>query len=121
MEKRVHFKEKDVIVEFYGLKPLTRYYYYFDSRQITNRVKQMGKKLGDPLISDENGKLSTIFYLSSQITSNSIQSLQPKSKDLKAGTKEIVVTTLDISILPETYRDSSISFSSITIGLEKKF
>lgn len=119
MHTFAYFKEKDIITTFYGLKPLTRYYFYFDNKQVTTKVKQFGKKLNQPLISDENGQLKTVFYVSSNITSKSIQSLKYKVTDLKAGNKEITLTTLDVSVLPENFRDSSLSYSSITLGLEK--
>lgn len=121
MSIRKYFKEKDVIIEFYGLKPLTTYYFYFDGKKITDRVKQFGKKLNQPLISDENGQLKTIYYLSSGIESDSLQSVPVRTKNLRAGSKEVVVTTINQTSLPENYKDSSVSFSSVKLGLEKNF
>lgn len=121
MARFVYFKEKDIILRFYSLKPFTTYFFYFDGKKITNRVKQFGKKLGQPLISDGDGKLSVVFYISSDIESNSVQSVSTKIKRLQAGNKEIILTTTDTSELSPNFKDSNQSYASILLVLQKNF
>lgn len=82
-------------------------------------VKQFGKKLGEALISDENGNLKVIFYLSSGISSNSYESIPVKVGNLQSGRKEVVVTTINQTTLPDNYYNSSTSFGAVVLGLDK--
>lgn len=118
-QRKLRFKERDIILEFYGLRPYTTHYFYFDKVQISSMVKQFGKKLGQPLISDENGNLKVIFYLTSGISSNSYESIPIKVSNLEAGRKEIVVTTTNQTVLPDNYYNSSTSFGALVLGLDK--
>ncbi len=118
-QRKLRFKERDIILEFYGLRPHTTHYFYFDKVKITGMVKQFGKKLGQPLISDESGNLKVIYYLSSGISSTSYESIPTKVNNLEAGKKEIVVTTIDQATLPDNYYNSSTSFSALVLGLDK--
>ena len=118
-QRKLRFKERDIILDFYGLRPNTTHYFYFDKVKITGMVKQFGKKLGQPLISDESGNLKVIYYLSSGISSTSYESIPTKVNNLEAGRKEIVVTTIDQTTLPDNYYNSSTSFSALILGLDK--
>jgi len=118
-QRKLRFKERDIILEFYGLRPNTTHYFYFDKVKITGMVKQFGKKLGQPLISDESGNLKVIYYLSSGISSTSYESIPTKVSNLEAGKKEIVVTTINQTTLPDNYYNSSTSFSAFILGLDK--
>jgi len=118
-QRKLRFKERDIILEFYGLRPNTTHYFYFDKVKITGMVKQFGKKLGQPLISDESGNLKVIYYLSSGISSNSYESIPAKVNNLEAGKKEIVVTTIDQTTLPDNYYNASTSFGALILGLDK--
>ena len=118
-QRKLRFKERDIILEFYGLRPNTTHYFYFDKVKITGMVKQFGKKLGQPLISDDSGNLKVIYYLSSGISSTSYESIPTKVNNLEAGKKEIVVTTIDQTTLPDNYYNSSTSFSAFILGLDK--
>ena len=118
-QRKLRFKERDIILEFYGLRPNTTHYFYFDKVKVTSMVKQFGKKLGQPLISDDSGNIKVIFYLSSGISSTSYESIPTKVNNLEAGKKEIVVTTIDQTTLPDNYYNSSTSFSALILGLDK--
>lgn len=118
-QRKLRFKERDIILEFYGLRPHTTHYFYFDKVKVTTMVKQFGRKLGQPLISDENGNLKVIFYLSSGISSSSYESIPTKNSNLEAGRKEVVVTTVDQNVLPDNYYNSSTSYSAFILGLDK--
>jgi len=118
-QRNLIFKERDIILEFYGLRPFTTHYFYYDKVKVTSMVKQFGKKLGQSLISDENGNIKIIFYLSSGISSDSYESLPIKSNNLEAGLKEVVLTTINQSTLPDNYFNSSTSFGAVVLGLDK--
>jgi hypothetical protein len=118
-QRFIRFKERDIILEFYGLRPYTTHYFYFDKVKVTDMVKQFGKKLGQPLISDESGNLKIIFYLSSGISSDSYESIPTKVNNLKAGRKEVVVTTINSTVLPDNYSLSSTSYCASILGLDK--
>jgi len=116
------YKETDSSYKFFGLKPFTTHYFYFNKKKQTGSVKQIGKKLGSPLISDENGVLEVIYYLSSGISSNSPANASYKTSNLGVGVFEIVVTNFDsgASDLPDGYLDNSISLGKIILnGLKK--
>ena len=118
-QRKLRFKERDIILEFYGLRPHTTHYFYFDKVQVVDRVKQFGKKLGGSLISDENGNIKIIFYLTSGISSNSYESIPIKVSNLEAGYKEVVLTTINQTTLPDNYYNSSTSFGAVVLGLDK--
>lgn len=118
-QRKLRFKERDIILEFYGLRPHTTHYFYFDKVKIIDMVKQFGKKLGQPLISDESGNLKVIYYLNSGISSTSYESIPTKVNNLEAGKKEIVITTIDQTTLPDNYYNSSTSFGALILGLDK--
>ena len=118
-QRKLRFKERDIILEFYGLRPHTTHYFYYDKVKVTSMVKQFGKKLGQDLITDENGNLKVIFYLSSGISSNSYESIPVKVSNLEAGKKEVVVTTVNQTVLPDNYYNSATSFGAVVLGLDK--
>ena len=118
-QRKLRFKERDIILEFYGLRPHTTHYFYYDKVKVTSMVKQFCKKLGQDLITDENGNLKVIFYLSSGISSSSYESIPVKVGNLEAGKKEVVVTTINQTVLPDNYYNSSTSFGAVVLGLDK--
>lgn len=115
----MYYKEKDIILEFYGLRPYTTHFFYHNKVKITDRVKQFGKKLNQSLISDENGNLKVIYYLFSGIQSNSFQSIPSRIRALYVVKNEFVITNLNSSTLPDEYYTSSISFSSLVLVPDK--
>lgn len=66
MQEILISKEKDRRLLFKSLKPLTRYYLYYNKVQTTN-VKPAGGKVGDPIISDKEGKAEVFYYFSKDI------------------------------------------------------
>lgn len=49
-----------------GLKPITIYDAYFDGIKVNAFCKPYGKNLGDPMISDDAGKLKIQFHMAIQ-------------------------------------------------------
>lgn len=117
--KTALFKERDYIFDAYGLKPYTIYYLYVNNVQISSRTKQFGKKLGQPLVTNENGQLKVVFYIDSYIPSDSTKSSSAKFSALKAGPLEIVLSTINQTNLPENYADSAGSIAKTTLFLNK--
>jgi hypothetical protein len=117
--KTALFKERDYIFDAYGLKPYTTYYLYVNNTQISSRTKQFGKKLGQPLVTNENGQLKVVFYIDSFIPSSSIKSPSAKFSALKAGPLEIVLSTINQANLPGNYADSAGSIAKTTVFLNK--
>lgn len=116
------YKETDSNFTFVGLKPLTTHYFYFNKKKQTSRVKQTGKKLGQPLISDENGVLDVIYYLDSGISSDSPSNASYKIPNLTAGVIEVVITNLDSGAndLPDEYLNNSLSTGRVVFNALKK-
>lgn len=119
MTIKASFKERDIIIEFFGLKPLTTHYFYYEKNKVTDKVKQFGKKLGDPLITDSDGKLKVVFYLSSGISSNSAENLPRILEKMSVGKREIVLTNLNQDPLPNSYYSTSKSFTAFILGSDK--
>lgn len=118
----ITYKETDSNFTFVGLKPLTTHYFYFNKKKQTSRVKQIGKKLGQPLISDENGVLDVIYYLDSGISSNSPSNASYKIPNLTAGVIEVVITNIDSGAgdLPDEYLNNSLSTGRVVFNALKK-
>ena len=118
----ITYKETDSSYKFVGLKPLTTHYFYFNKKKQTSRVKQLGKKLGQPLISDESGVLEVIYYLDSGISSASPANAAYKVPNLVIGIVEVVVTNYDSGAndLPDEYLDNSLSTSRVVFNALKK-
>ena len=118
----ITYKETDSSYRFVGLKPLTTHYFYFNKKKQTSRVKQIGKKLGQPLISDESGVLEVIYYLDSGISSASPANASYKVPNLVIGIVEVVVTNYDSGAndLPDEYLDNSLSTSRVVFNALKK-
>lgn len=118
----ITYKETDSSYKFVGLKPFTTHYFYFNKKKQTSRVKQLGKKLGAPLITDENGVLEVIYYLDSGISSESPSNASYKIPNLSTGIVEIVITNFDsgASDLPDEYLDNSLSTGRVIFNALKK-
>lgn len=116
MKTRI-FKERDITFEVFGLRPLSRYYLYVNRVQYPSRTKQFGKKLSDPLITDENGKITIVFYMDSFVPSDSPKAMKAKANVLKATPLEFVLTNLNQTTLVQNFEDSSVSYAKSTLFL----
>ncbi|NDD83867.1 hypothetical protein EBZ38_06250 [bacterium] len=116
MKTRI-FKERDLTFDVYGLRPLSRYYLYVNRFQYPSRTKQFGKKISDPLITDEDGKITIVFYIDSFIPSDTPKSMKAKANVLRATPIEFVLTNLNQSTLVQNFEDSSVSYAKSTLFL----
>jgi hypothetical protein len=116
MKTRI-FKERDITFEVFGLRPLSRYYLYVNRVQYPSRTKQFGKKLGESLVTDEDGKIKIVFYMDSFIASDTAKAVQAKANVLKAVPLEFVLTNLNQTTLVQNFEDSAVSYAKSTAYL----
>ena len=109
------FKERDITFKVYGLRPLSTFYFYVDRLKVSDRVKKLGTKLGDPLTSDQDGSMELVYYIDSGIPSNSSKALVIKNNLLKAKPIELVVTTYNANTLPSNFESSTLSYAKTVI------
>lgn len=107
-------KERDVIFEVFGLKPLTRYYFYVNNEQNTSRIKQFGKKLAESLVTDENGYMKLAYYIDSGLPTDSVKSVFTRRNNLNYRPVEVVLTTLNQTTLPTNFETSAVSYAKST-------
>ena len=100
-----------------GLLPLTYHHFYFEGRKNTN-VKPRGGIVGDPLLSNENGQVTFTFYYKSGLatSASSLEQFYQLTNNI-AGTKEIVISTINADVLPDNYDTASTSYAKNTIDI----
>lgn len=110
-------RDQSFNIKVNGLLPLTYHHFYFEGRKNTN-VKPAGGIVGDPLRSDENGQVEFTFYYKSGLatSASSLEQFYQLTNNI-AGTKEIVVSTINADTLPDDYATSSTSYSVNTIDI----
>jgi hypothetical protein len=102
-----------------GLIPLTTHYFYFErQQQSANFIKPLGGKLGDPIITDSNGQVTFTYYFASSITSEktALDTAQKLAENI-VGIKEAVLTTTNVTALPDDYKSTSLSFFATNISI----
>ena len=106
-------REQSFDITVYGLIPLSYHYLYFERNKVDDlKVKPLGKKLGDPLISDASGKLQFTYYYNADIQTDVPTEIETANKQaaLVAGTKELVVTNINSMTLPYEFQNTSLSY-----------
>lgn len=101
-----------------GLLPTTYHWFYFEGRKNTN-IKPNGGALGDPIRTDVNGQASFAFYYKSGLadSASTLEQFYQLTNGI-AGTKEIVVTTVNADVLPPDYESSSPSYTKNNIIID---
>lgn len=107
-------KEYSLNFRIKSLRPNTIHYFYFNREKITDYVKQVGKKIGEDLISDANGTLDLVFYINVGSSTAASSSAYYKVTNLPQGPKYAVITTANFSVLPENWRAVSASHATLT-------
>lgn len=103
-----------------GLLPLTYHYLYFEGKQVssTNR-KPYGGKLGDQLVSDQNGQLRFSFYYSSQLPESTTELSEYYSLiNSLAGKKQVVIANINSDTLSDNYETLAFSYATSSITIE---
>jgi len=103
-----------------GLLPLTYHYLYFENKQVSNtQFKPIGGKLGDPLISDNNGKLELVYYYTSNLPELVTELAEYYSVvNSLAGKKELVIVNLNQTELANSYQTDAFSYAASYINIE---
>jgi hypothetical protein len=117
----VTFVSRDQAFDFVvnGLLPLTTHYFYFERQlQPANLIKPYGGKIGDPIVTDGNGQVTFTYYFCSSITSEktSLDTAQKLAENI-VGKKEAVLSTTNVTSLPDDYKSTSLSFYATTISI----
>jgi hypothetical protein len=102
-------------IDIVGLQPLTTHYVYAEGKQLdSSKIKPVGKKIGDPLVTDSNGSVSFDYYFDSGLSTTTIYELTEaqKAEKLVAGAKSIIVGNVSTESLPDTYQDEWLSYWS---------
>lgn len=115
IEKRLEnykFVVKDQCFKFNcaSLRPFTRYYVIFDQFDFTSFCKQKGKRIGEPLITDEYGKLDFEFFWNRE-NELSLEASTQLSKFFDSDIGNKIVTITD---------KAGISFINVTIAFTNK-
>lgn len=103
-----------------GLLPLTYHYLYFEGNPVSNtQFKPDGGKLGNPLISDADGKLHFTFYYSTNLPEYTTELTEYYSFiNALAGKKELVVANIVTNTLPADIAAVSFSYAKSYISIE---
>lgn len=108
-------RDRVVNLEFVGLLPLTRHYLYVDSEQVSaSLIKPAGGLLGEPLITDANGRLTFDYYRVSgafNVTSRNQASLIDNSRLVKK--RKYVVANVNVPVISPTEEQQARSAASI--------
>lgn len=113
-ETNLYFTVRDQMftVVVYGLRPLTTHYCYFERKLVSsNQIKPLNKNLGDPIITDVDGKATFDFYYQSGASSvaTSVAEGQRFAASI-AGTKELILTNVSVSSLGVGFEETADSF-----------
>jgi len=103
-----------------GLLPLTYHYLYFENKLVSNtQFKPIGGKLGDPLISDSNGKLELVYYYTSNLPNLTTELSEYYSLiNSLAGKKQLVIANINQAVLATSYVTDAFSYAVDYINIE---
>ena len=102
-----------------GLMPLTTHYLYFENNLVlAQNIKPFTKKLGDPIITDNNGQAFVSFYFNGGTVLDTTPFEQAQSLATKlASAKQIVIANKSVATLPDDYAETYLSYAIATIGV----
>ena len=91
--------------------PSTTHYFYFERQLVpAAKLKPLGGKAGDPLISDSNGKMTFDYSYDSGLTGDKTSLEQSQAvSNMVAGNKEVALTTTNSQTLAEDFMTTSLS------------
>lgn len=87
--------DQAIQVSLWGLKPNTQHYVYVGDVDVSNRAKQVGKLLGDGLVTDASGAVTFTYYLGSNLTSATSVQQAAALADAVSGAKTMVARSAD--------------------------
>lgn len=115
------FSEQRFDFSLTGLKPSTKHYFYFESTDKSAKCRQLGKTLGQDLITDVYGNLSFEFYYESDIPHNTTVTDYVQAELLLsnlAGIKRIKVSSIDDTSVAEDLLTFTVPDKEISIPFE---
>jgi len=113
-ETNLFFTVRDQVftVTIFGLRPSTTHYCYFERNLVSSsQIKPQNGDLGDPIITDSDGKVVFDFYFKSG-ASNAATTIAEGQRFAAsiAGIKELVVTNQNVTSLALGFEESVDSF-----------
>ena len=113
-DPRVIFISREQVFRFAvnSLQPMTIHNFYFE-RQLVNasKLKPVGGKLGDALKTDADGYVEFDYYYDSGLSGGTTPLEQAQAAAVTvAGNKEVILTTLGTSSLPDNYDSLALSY-----------
>lgn len=115
------FSEQRFDFSLSGLKPSTRHYFYFENTDKSAKCRQLGKTLGQNLITDAYGNLTFEFYYESDIPHDTTITDYVQAELLLsnlAGIKRIKVTSVDGTSIAEDLLNFTVPEKEITVSYE---
>lgn len=118
---QIFFTVRDQVfrISVSSLKPSTVHYFYFERVKVSgSKIKPVGGSLGDPIVTDLDGKVSFDYYFDSGISTNATEVDQAqKIANTIAGRKEVVVADSNVSSLTDDFEKSSQSYFKSAINV----
>lgn len=111
-------KQEAFTVNVRGLLPSTLHYVFFENKRVANTdIKPLNGKVGDLLYTDENGKVSFVFYYRSEIQSLGSEEAYAETMLRIGGDKELVIASSNTSTaqLPASYENIFASYAKKNI------
>lgn len=107
-----------------GLLPKTYHYFYREKQQMAaNTCKPEGGKLGDPLITDDNGNIVFQYYFDSMIETD--QAMDLAAAQEKAATvanfRDVQLTNINLPTLPDDAANTALSYWTSHLIISVKF
>lgn len=113
-------REQSFNVTVTGLLPLTYHYVYYEGKLTSSaQYKPINGKLGEPLISNENGRLEFVFYVNTNLPSATTTLAEYYSLiNALVGKKQLVITNISQPILPDDYKTQAFSYAEQYITID---
>ena len=113
-------REQSFNITVTGLLPLTYHYVYYEGKQAPGtQYKPIDGKLGDSLISDENGQLKFVFYVNTNLPSATTTLAEYYSLiNALVGKKQLVITNIKQTTLPDDYKTQAFSYAEQYITID---
>jgi hypothetical protein len=110
---RVYFVAREQMFRFdvSGLLPQTTHYFYFERQLVSaSKLRPLGGKPGDPLVTDSSGKMTFDYMYDSGLTGDKTTLEQSQAaSNLIAGNKEVALTTTNSQTLAADFMTTSLS------------
>jgi hypothetical protein len=126
IKKQIIFlaREQAFKIEVNGLLPLTYHYFYVEKQKVdASNLKPEGKKIGEQLQSDTNGRLAFTYYFDANLETNveiGIEDAQRRAGQV-ANVRDIILTNINASKCPDNYKDTSLSYWTSHIIIDVVF